>query len=466
MNQSTRQTDALPDTGLPMVSVPRSASSAKRDPLKRQQALVAMGRRAVTSPDPTLLLQDAAVLTAESLDADYFSVVEISPRDGSVTMRLTSVKDEEGQSHQTAMAIDRADSSCLAAHVLQAACPVVVDDLPQDERFHNSMLEKQGLRSAVVVPLLHQDGAFGALGVYSMQSRRFDEEDAMFAEMIAHLAATTITGKRIENSLAAERRQIDQLRQTVNAMVFKLDPQWRIQEINRTCKRITGFALSDLKNRVIWNVFSAVNHEEEAKRLQEELRNGKSPVTYEGDLLTKHSQQRRIAWVCSATTAGDGTLESILATGIDVTESHETREKVERAEQAARNARRPTADLAATGGPDELGSGKFSQLPPPNAERRGRPRRSYQYRQRVTEVVDGVLPNTADFREVLCSDISAGGFSFLADSTPKSDTLVVALGIFPKVTHVTAQVAHVSRVERDGKRMFLVGCNYTGRPKY
>ncbi len=80
-----------------------------------------MGRRAVASPEQsTVLLQDAAVLTAETLDADYFSIVEISPRDGSLAMLLTNVKDEDGQSHLTTTAIDRADASCLTAHSLAA----------------------------------------------------------------------------------------------------------------------------------------------------------------------------------------------------------------------------------------------------------------------------------------------------------------------------------------------------------
>ncbi len=464
MNQSTQQTDATTDTGAPVVSVPRSA---QHDPPKRQQALVAMGRRAVAPPELTVLLHDAAALAAETLDADYFSVAQISSRDGSLAMWLGTVKDEAEENHGVTVSVDRADASCLTAHVLQAACLAMVDDLPRDKRFHDPVLEKHGLRSAIVVPLLQQDGAFGALGVYSTQSHRFDEEDAMFVEMTVHLAATTVSHKRAENSLAAEHRQGDQLRQTVNAMVLKLDPQWRVQETNRACEQVTGFTLSELKGRDIWSVFPAANHEEEVRQVQKELSRGKSPVTYEGDLLTKHSQQRRIAWAYSATIADDGALESILATGIDVTESHEVLEKVERVLRASRNAGHSLAELGVTGGPDESGSGEFSRLPlPPNVERRGRPRRSYQYRQKVAEVVDGLLPKPSDFREVFCNDISAGGFSFLAENAPGSDTFVVALGIPPRVIYVTVQVAHITQIERDGNRMLLVGCEYIKRVGY
>jgi len=465
VNQSTEQTDASPGAAPPVVSAPNSASSAQRDMSKCQQALVAIGRRAVVAPEPTVLMHDAAVLAAEALNADYFSVAQISPHDGSLEIRLATMKDEEGQTQEVTTTAGSGNARGLTAHVVKASCPVLVDDLPQDKRFRDPMLEKCGLRSAIVVPMLHRDEAFGALGVYSMQSNRFSEEDALFVEMTVHFAATSVARSQTEDLLAAEHKQVNQLRQTVNAMVLKLDSRWRIQETNRTCELVTGFTLPDLRNRVIWSVFPAADHEEEAKRVQEELRNGRSPVTYEGDLLTKHSQRRRIAWAYSATVADDGTLESILATGVDVTELDEALEKVERVEQEARNVRRSLVDLTGGGPADESDSGEPVQLPP-EVERRGRPRRAYRYRQRVAEVVDGMLPNVTDFDEVFCNDISAGGFSFLAEVAPRSDTLVVALGIHPRVIYVTAQVVHITRVERDGRRMFLVGCNYMSRVKY
>jgi hypothetical protein len=56
------------------------------------------------------------------------------------------------------------------------------------------------------------------------------------------------------------------------------------------------------------------------RRHLEQLREKHAPVEYESLLLTKHSEQRQIAWSCSAVTSGDGTLESIIATGVDINE--------------------------------------------------------------------------------------------------------------------------------------------------
>lgn len=99
-------------------------------------------------------------------------------------------------------------------------------------------------------------------------------------------------------------------------------------------------------------------------------------------------------------------------------------------------------------------------------ERRRCPRRSYPYYQRVAPIIGSRLPHPSEFVRVCCNDIAAGGFSFLASQPPPSHSLIVALGNQYSVTYVTAQVVHVTRVRRNGKYTYLVGCVYTGRARY
>jgi hypothetical protein len=48
--------------------------------LRRQQAVVAMGRRASAPPDPLILIQDAAALLAEILECDLYGGPLCLPR--------------------------------------------------------------------------------------------------------------------------------------------------------------------------------------------------------------------------------------------------------------------------------------------------------------------------------------------------------------------------------------------------
>jgi hypothetical protein len=226
------------------------------------------------------------------------------------------------------------------------------------------------------------------------------------------------------------------------------------------------------------------------RRHLERLREQKSPVEYESLLLTKHSQQRQIAWSCSAIIAGDGTLESIIATGVDITEQRQAQEEAERAVRAAEQARQVMARalLAAERAGAHPSSARSAEaLPtdgrqratgvtpvPPGGqssphvpiERRRHPRRSFPYKQRIAAVVDGKLPDRQTFVDVQCKDIAASGFSFLSPTLPASDTLVVALGVPPEVTYLIAQVVNMTRVEKRGERKFLIGCAYVGRAAY
>jgi hypothetical protein len=94
---------------------------------------------------------------------------------------------------------------------------------------------------------------------------------------------------------------------------------------------------------------------------------------------------------------------------------------------------------------------------------------------------DGV-PDESRFSQVLCRDLSQGGFSFVASEEPDYPTLVIALGDPPNQTHMVAEVVHFRQVRLlDGERieivndpegngddgreapLFLVGCRFSGR---
>lgn len=75
----------------------------------------------------------------------------------------------------------------------------------------------------------------------------------------------------------------------------------------------------------------------------------------------------------------------------------------------------------------------------------------------------GELPNEAEFRDVRCHDLSAGGISFLCAEPPESPTLVVQLGKGPNVRYMIARVAHIAAVGESGEAQFRVGCSFLER---
>jgi len=445
--------------------------------LRRQHAVVAMGRRAIAQPETAVLLTDAAGLIAEMLDAECFAVARTSPDGTALSVHLTVREPDRTGSRLVVEELPVAGTDSLMSYVLRVAHPVLCPELSREARFRDPLLRRHGVRSALAVPLKLQDCALGALAACSVSPERFTPQDLLFAETIAHLAATNIARSRAEKSLAEERRLAAGIFETVGAIVLVVNLEGKLLRINRTGEQVTGFSAGDFQDRPLWSVLAAPDEVELCRETFDGLRQGAPHLEYEGLLLTKHSDRRWIRWSYSSLTGEDGIIRAIIATGIDVTEKREAEERARRAEQAAEQARRapaappedapPSQEFPAAGEPLLLSGGKPVTLPGPiNRERRHRQRRTYQCRQAVAAIVDGRLPAHTDFCDVECHDISPGGFAYVSQRPPASDQVVVALGSPPQLTYMIAQIVHITRTMQDGKVRYLVGCSYTGRAPY
>src|SRR6185295_4947000 len=79
----------------------------------------------------------------------------------------------------------------------------------------------------------------------------------------------------------------------------------------------------------------------------------------------------------------------------------------------------------------------------PNAgfhEKRSCPRFSYKVQARYAPILKGRTPSPDSFHSIRCNDISAGGFSFFASSSPTFDELVVQFGTPPNDKRLKAKI--------------------------
>lgn len=100
---------------------------------------------------------------------------------------------------------------------------------------------------------------------------------------------------------------------------------------------------------------------------------------------------------------------------------------------------------------------------PTGMDRRRAVRRPFNYRQCVAPYRGGELPSKAVFREVSCQDISSTGFSFLSPQLPDFDSLVVALGVSPNLTYMTANIVGRFQLADAPAPLYRIGCRFSGR---
>ena len=201
--------------------VPTAADTQKF--LERQQAMVAMGRRAVAQPNLAVLMEDSATMIAETLHVRYKALVELSPDGSKLTLQLTDRHDKTANRKTFVQESKTAGNDSLAGYALQAGHPVIVTNLAEEKRFHDSLLSRLGVTNALAVPLRFQREPFGALVACSVQEESFNDEDLLFVESIAHFLTTAIAQSRTEKALAKERRKSTGLLGTVNALVLLVE---------------------------------------------------------------------------------------------------------------------------------------------------------------------------------------------------------------------------------------------------
>jgi hypothetical protein len=98
----------------------------------------------------------------------------------------------------------------------------------------------------------------------------------------------------------------------------------------------------------------------------------------------------------------------------------------------------------------------------PQSDPDDRQRHRYSCLQLVAPYVGGRLPAISEFKQVLCHDLSLSGFSFLADSVPECEQMIVALGKDPFIL-MAARVVHHSATVIDCVRSEIVGCQFVAR---
>ena len=207
---------------------------------------------------------------------------------------------------------------------------------------------------------------------------------------------------------------------------------------------------------------------EKAEAIQKAIQSfDHGPYSLEAELITKHGERRQANWILDAVPGSEGEGRVLVLTGTDCTDLVEAQRKMERLRQHV-------ATLAAT---LEESQGNARTRPEPEAaplgreaidRREGRDRRTsvrseFRCKQWIAPMRDGRLPAAADFFEVECSDLSAGGFAFLLDRQPEFDTLAVVLGKPPQEVVLAARIVRCTSHGSIGRIRMRIGCRFLSR---
>ncbi len=113
-------------------------------------------------------------------------------------------------------------------------------------------------------------------------------------------------------------------------LVMILDPTGRIVQFNRVCEQLSGYSLKEVRGRKPWEFMVARDEVSRLKETFEKVLRG-TPSATETHWLAKDGRVLLIGW-SNTCVAVDGSVESVIATGIDRTERAGARQRIEESE--------------------------------------------------------------------------------------------------------------------------------------
>ena len=169
---------------------------------RQQAAIIALGREALAATDLPGVFDSATALVIEILGVDYCAILELLP-DGAAVRLASCMGSREGYDGNLTLPVlpDSHVGLTLLTHE-----PVVVDTLPTETCFgRESFFFAHQVVGGIAVRIECPQQAFGILGAYTLQPRRFNADETYFLQAVAYVLAASIARHQTEEALPQAR---------------------------------------------------------------------------------------------------------------------------------------------------------------------------------------------------------------------------------------------------------------------
>ena len=199
----------LQNLGLPLVvaairgigDYPRVKQALQR--ARYGEHLAQMGRLAVDSRDPQVLLNEVPATAAQALQVDLAMVFLLEA--DRLHFRVASAVGALQSESLGSLVVNQPDTP--QGFVLAEGKPVIVDDYRSERRFEiPPAYLAAGLASGLAVPLTDRGKVIGVLTVRSREAERFGDDELRFLQSMSNLLATSLQRAQSEEALNHAQR--------------------------------------------------------------------------------------------------------------------------------------------------------------------------------------------------------------------------------------------------------------------
>ncbi|MGB6044652.1 MAG: PAS domain S-box protein, partial [Pirellulales bacterium] len=208
------------------ISARKSAESQLLARSRQQAALATLGLTALQRSEINELFDEAVVVLAVTLNADFTIVLQLS-ESGDALQLLAGVGWTEGLIGSGTVP---ADVNSQAGYTLAQNQSVIVANLASEARFTGApLLLDHGVVSGVSVVIHGPDRPFGVLGVHTNHERIFSQHEVNFVQSVANVLTNAIQRSKTEGKLRASEQSLTDAQEIANIGSWQYD--WKTGEI-------------------------------------------------------------------------------------------------------------------------------------------------------------------------------------------------------------------------------------------
>ena len=150
--------------------------------------------------------------------------------------------------------------------------------------------------------------------------------------------------KKAEYSLKKERNFYSSVLNAAAGLLLVLDKEGRILLFNGACEQLSGYSISEVRQKHPWDFLLAPEDSRSVQALFRDLQVDQFPYTHEDYWITKDATRRLISWSDTALTDDKGSVACIVSVGVDITERKEAEEADRKSTQYFRSLVENAAD--------------------------------------------------------------------------------------------------------------------------
>ncbi len=160
------------------------------------------------------------------------------------------------------------------------------EDLPDTMKQERELLEPQGIKSLILIPMQIESKFIGFVGLDSVvTTREYSITEINILKVWSNMLASLINNQRSESLLEQARQNFETFFNTIDDFVFVLNQDGNIIQINNTVKDRLGYSFEELENKTILTVHPP-EYQKEAQTIADRTLLG-SNDSFDIPLLTK-----------------------------------------------------------------------------------------------------------------------------------------------------------------------------------